>query len=128
MSTIPIEKTIPVVRAYTLKCRPVWTITWRDCVAPSIRSGVPDIREEDIYFNKQLAIDCIVEFGRKTLSQRLKHITTYLASEDCGEQLIYKVKAPSGYCHRVYTPEKHGLQHFLGLLTHEGRHNHRLKM
>ena len=28
-------------RAHALRLRPVWTITWRDLSAPSLRSGTP---------------------------------------------------------------------------------------
>lgn len=128
MSRPSLEKTIPLVKAYILKCRPVWTITWRDCAAPTIRSGVPDVREEDLYFNKQLAIECIVEFGRETLAQRMKQLKEYIGSNECkNAQFKYKVKSPSGYCHNVYTEEIYGFQHFMGLITYEARHNHALK-
>ena len=122
------ENTIGVFRAYVRRCRPVWTLTWRDCASPSIRSGVADVREEDTYFNRELAVECIGEFGRATLTHRLPILRDYIASDACkGNELVFKVPGMFNYTHRVHTPEADAFNYFLSCVAHIARHRHRLK-
>lgn len=119
------KDTLKIFRAHLAKCRPVWTLTWRDAQTPSIHSGVPDVREEDIYYNRQLAVSCIEVFGRNTLTERLVHIQDHLKNTTVN--VNYNVSTVSGFCHKVITPEKHAGGYFVSCLLYEKRHNHALK-
>ena len=67
---------IPTFRAATLRLRPVWTITWRDLSAPSLRKGTPHVTEEDMWHNKQVASDYYDEHGLRHLDEVTAHIKT----------------------------------------------------
>ena len=118
--------TLTTFRAYVARCRPVWTLTWRDSVAPSIRSGVPTVREEDTYFNHELAAEYILEFGRKTLRNRLLEINEYIADDVCKYQdMVYKVRGAFNYAHKVHTPERDAWNYFVCCVMHVCRHSHK---
>lgn len=119
------KKTVALFTKYLSKCRPVWTLTWRDSAAPSFRSGVPEVREEDVYFNRQVADNYIQEFSRKTLAKRVKSIKRYLSSAE--GTVTYKVSAVSGYRHKVLCSKKNAGSYFLSCILYEKRHNHALK-
>ena len=119
------KETLSTFIKYLHRCRPVWTITWRDSVAPSLRSGVPEVREEDVFFNRQLADECILEFQRNTLANRVQIIENYLRRTTA--KVTYRVKAMSGYIHKVYCSEKQAGSYFLSCILYEKRHNHALK-
>ena len=120
------KDTIKIFRTHLAMCRPVWTLTWRDATAPSIRSGVPEVREEDVFYNLQVADSCIKSFGRQTLTQRITLIQQYL--KNTSKNIHYKVPTISGYCHKVITPEKNAGGYLLSCLLYEKRHNHALKI
>lgn len=119
------KDTVEIFREHLAKCRPVWTLTWRDATNPSLRSGVPEVNEEDVYYNRQVAVSCIKAFGRPTLTQRITLIQQHL--KNTSDNINYKVPTASGFCHKVITPEKHAGVYFLSCLLYEKRHNHALK-
>lgn len=119
------KETLSAFLRYLQQCRPVWTLSWRDSVAPSLRSGVPEVREEDVFFNRQLADKYILEFPRKTLVNRLAILEKYLQSTT--GIVVYRVKTMSGYCHKVQCSEKQAGSYFLSCILYEKRHNHTLK-
>ena len=119
------KDTIKIFRKHLAMLRPVWTLTWRDATAPSLRSGVPEVKEEDVYYNRQVAVSCIKAFGRPTLTQRILILQRHL--KNTSENINYKVPTLSGYCHKVITPEKHAGGYFLSCVLYEKRHNHALK-
>lgn len=119
------KETLSVFLKYLRQCRPIWTLTWRDSVAPSLRSGTPEVREQDVFFNRQVAETCIKEFSRNTLEKRVATIEKYLRSTT--GTVTYRVIATSGYCHKVYCSEKQAGLYFLSCILYEKRHNHALK-
>lgn len=121
------QKVIDVFKTFTLKCRPVWTITWRDAAAPSVRSGVPEVREEDTYFNKQNAYNYIEHVGRKNIVQKLQWVEKYVQQKERKElDMIFKVKT-STWTHRVRTSEYVSMNYFLACVWPIVRHQHHLK-
>jgi len=120
------KNTIKIFRTHLAKCRPVWTLTWRDATTPSLRSGIPEVSDEDVDYNRQVAISCIKAFGRHTLTQRIIILQQHL--KNATDNMNYKVPTLSGYCHKVITPEKHAGGYFLSCVLYEKRHNHALKI
>ena len=110
-----IMEPLKLFRLYTKRCRPVWTITWRDSVAPSLRSGVPAVRVEDTNFNKQCALDYIDNVGMAALSTIVTTISQYL-SQKHPDILTFRVKA-AGYVHKVHTLEWQAMSYFLAVVT-----------
>ena len=119
------KETLSMFIKYLRQCRPVWTLTWRDSVAPSLRSGTPEVREQDVFFNRQVAETYIKEFSRDTLEKRVAIIEKYLRRTTA--KVTYRVKAMSGYIHNVYCSEKQAGSYFLSCILYEKRHNHALK-
>ena len=99
-------------RKYTKKCRPVWTLTWRECVTPSVRSGIQPVREEDISFNKKLAEKYIKEYGASDLLDVIKYLKTHPEI-----YIRYSARTSRGYCHRIVTPEWQAMGYFLAVLN-----------
>lgn len=89
-------------RKYVRLYRPEWTLTWRDCVSPSIQSGVPVVREEDTEFNKGVAVKYIEELAAKLpeLQVSVQGVLKYLATKP-EKLLTYTAKTSPGY------PRKH---------------------
>ena len=111
-------KSINLFRSYVKRCRPVWTVTWREAMAPSVRSGVPSVREEDLYFNKQLAIDFINEFKTNDMVSFIAQVKSYCNDHPCkSRRIIYKVPTLSGYKHTVFVEENEAFQNFLNYIT-----------
>lgn len=117
------DKTLKIFDSYVKQCRPVWTITWRDSVAPSVRSGVPPVREEDTYFNHDLAMKCIHKLGRINMSQHLLIVNKYISSDTCKfGQVIYRVPGFFNCVHKVYSSERDAWNYFLCCIMHVYRH------
>ena len=99
---------------YVMKCRPVWTLTWRECASPSIKSGIPVVLEEDTYFNKEIARNYIDEIG-------VDKVAVYLANvgkiSNPKLRLTYMVKDVSGYSHTVYTPYGQAMSYFMAVIN-----------
>ena len=111
-------KSINLFRSYVKRCRPVWTVTWREAMAPSVRSGVPSVREEDLYFNKQLAIDFINELETNDMVSFIAQVKTYCNDHKKeSRRLIYKVPTLGGYKHAVFVEENEAFQNFLNYIT-----------
>ena len=108
--------TVQLFRKYTRQCRPVWTLTWRDCVSPSVKSGVPVVREEDIEFNKGIAAKYIEAAKLPELQASLQVVLKYLAKKS-GKMLTYTAKTLSGYRHRIYTSECQAMNYFIAILN-----------
>jgi len=106
---------IATFRKYTRQCRPVWTLTWRECVAPSIRSGTPPVRKEDTEFNKGIATKYIEELGSELLAS-VKVVLQYLAKKT-EDLLTYSAETSSGYRHRIYTSEWQAMSYFMAVLN-----------
>lgn len=106
-------------RAHALRLRPVWTITWRDLSAPSLRSGTPEVTDEDLWHNKQVAQEYYDAHGLGGLNAIAAHIK---ASKELVE---YRAEYP-GYSRlarlcgvstiTIYTPEKTAMRYLLNLL------------
>lgn len=107
--------TLQIFRKYTRRCRPVWTLTWRDCVSPSIHSGVPVVREEDTEFNKGIAVKYIEELDSE-LQASVQVVLKYLAKKP-ENLLTYTAKTSSGYRHRIYTSEWQAMNYFIAILN-----------
>jgi hypothetical protein len=105
-------------RIYTKKCRPVWTLTWRECASPSIHSGVPEVREIDTDFNKDIAKKYIKKYGVKNI----KDITDYLSSKS-ENYIKYVAKSSCGYSHKILTSEWQSMSYFLAILNVVVRNN-----
>lgn len=113
---------VSAFRAHALRLRPVWTITWRDLSAPSLRSGTPEVTEEDLWHNKQVAQDYYDKHGLKGLSA----VTAYVkASKQLAQLVEYRVDSPAysvmaRMCGKntitIYTPEKTAMQYLMNLL------------
>jgi len=108
------KQMVATFRKYTRQCRPVWTLTWRECVSPSIRSGVSTVREEDTEFNKGIAIKYIEE--TTILQTTIQTILEYLAKKT-GNLLTYTAKTSSGYRHTIYTSEWQAMNYFIAILN-----------
>jgi len=106
--------TIQTFRKYTRQCRPVWTLTWRECVSPSIHSGVPVVREEDTEFNKIIATKYIENLGPKLL-ESITIILKYLSKKT--ENLLTYTAKSSGYSHKIYTSEWQAMNYFIAILN-----------
>ena len=106
--------TVQTFRNYTCQCRPVWTLTWRECVSPSVRSGVPTVREEDTQFNKIIATKYLEELGPK-LIESIAIILKYL-SKKTENVLTYTAKS-SGHSHKIYTSEWQAMNYFIAILN-----------
>ena len=103
-------------RTYTKKCRPIWTLTWRECVSPSIHSGVPPVRDEDIEFNKKIAEKYIKKYGKPNIIDNVGYITVHLNTKP--ENLLrYVAKSSFGYSHKILTPEWQAMSYFLAILN-----------
>lgn len=111
---------VAILRMYAQKLRPVWTSTWRDLKAPSLRSGVPQVLEEDIWFNKQIAqnyhekhglshLDSISQYISKTKNNLSYTVPYRTHSRLCKIFSVYSVT--------VQTTEKIAMSYFLNLLT-----------
>jgi len=106
--------TVQIFRIFTRRCRPVWTLTWRECVSPSIHSGVPTVREEDTEFNKKIATKYIEELGPKLL-ESVGVILKYLSKKP--ENLLTYTAKSSGYSHKIYTSEWQAMNYFIAILN-----------
>ena len=115
------QMTVQAFIAHARRLRPVWTITWRDLSAPSLRSGTPPVTDEDLWYNKQIAQDYYDEYGLTLLGPLTKYISK------CRNLVEYRVSHP-GYSRglvwlcstntvTIRTPEKTALQYLLNLLT-----------
>lgn len=110
---------VQAFRAHALRLRPVWTITWRDLAAPSLRSGTPEVTDEDLWHNKQIAQEYYDEHGLRGVRAIAAHIK---ASKEIVE---YRAKSPGyswlarwcgGSSITIYTSEKTAMQYFMNLL------------
>lgn len=99
---------------YVMKCRPVWTLTWRECASPSIKSGVPVVLAEDTEFNKEIAHNYIDEIGVESLAAYLtligKHSNPHF-------RLRYIAKDVSGYNHVIYTSYGQAMSYFMAVIN-----------
>ena len=110
---------VAAFRAHALRLRPVWTITWRDLAAPSLRSGTPEVTDEDLWYNKQIAQEYYDAHGLRGV----KAIAAYIKASK--EMVVYRAKSP-GYSRlsrlcgwrtvTIYTPETTAMQYLMNLL------------
>jgi len=107
---------VKTFRSYTAKCRPVWTLTWRECVSPSIHSGSPADRDIDIEFNKKIAKKYIEKYGIDYIINNLSYITNYLNTKP-QNYIRYVAKSSVGYSHKILTPERQAMRYFLAILN-----------
>ncbi len=106
-------------RAHALRLRPVWTITWRDLSAPSLRSGTPEVTDEDLWYNKQVAQEYYDEHGLTSLAQ----VAAYVRG--CTDLVEYRAPHPAysraaWLCGTntvsIWTPEKTAMRYLMNLL------------
>jgi hypothetical protein len=98
-------------RVYTKKCRPVWTLTWRECVSPSIHSGVPLVRDEDHDYNKKIGEKYIKKYGVDNIMLIISHLNTK------PENHIRYVAKSGGFSHKIVTPEWQSMGYFLAIVN-----------
>ena len=103
-------------RVYTKKCRPLWTITWRESVSPSIRGGVPPVRDQDIEFNKKIAENYIERYGIDYIVDNVVYIVNHLNTKP-ENSIRYSAKGLWGYYHKILTPEWQAMGYFLAILN-----------
>lgn len=101
---------------YVKRCRPVWTLTWRECAAPSVRSGVPPVQEDDTYYNKQIALDYIEEVGRVHILEHVRRVGEYAASKP-SELLTYKAPRFMGIRLDIHTPQWQAIAYFMAVVN-----------
>jgi len=111
---------LQMFRRYTLLSKPVWTLTWRECMSMSIRSGVPPVRDEDTQFNKSIAKKCIEEFGPDLL-EGIQTVIHHLSTKPTN-RLSYVAKTAWGYSHKISTPEWQAMHYFLAIVNTVVRH------
>ena len=103
-------------RIYTKKCRPLWTITFRECVSPSMLSGIPPVRDEDIDFNRKIAENYIKKYGIHNIADNITYIANYLNTKP-KNNIKYVAKSSCGYSHKILTPEWQAMGYFLTMLN-----------
>jgi hypothetical protein len=103
-------------RVYTKKCRPLWTITWREAASPSIRSGIKPVRDEDITFNKKIAAEYIKKYGMEYILENIEVIVNHLNTKP-ENSIRYSAKGSWGYSHKIMTPEWQAMGYFLAILN-----------
>jgi hypothetical protein len=90
----------------------VWTLTWRECVSPSIRSGVPTVRDEDHEYNRKIANNYIKKHG----VDNIMSIVNYLNTKPT-KSIRYTAKSVTGYSHKIISPEWQSMSYFLAILN-----------
>jgi len=109
-------------RIYTKKCRPIWTITWRECASPSIRSGVPLVQDIDIDYNKKKAKKYIDDYGVDNVIENINTIINHLTTKP-ENSIHYLVRASWWYSHTIITPEWKAMGYFLAIVKTVLRNN-----
>ena len=107
------DSTLKTFRKYTRRCRPVWTLTWRECKSPSIHNGVPQVRGEDTEFNKQLAKEYVETIE---ISSTIQIVLEHLKNKP-DNNLKYKAVASDGFTHVIFTPEWQAMYYFLAVVN-----------
>lgn len=114
-------------KKYAHAMKPVWTLTWVELTRPSFKRARQEPHESDIYFNQQMAIDFIREYGRHNMKKWVDEMKEYLETPLL-EYSIYKYKCRGyGYTHSIHCSYKEIGNYFLSLVLHQMRHNHSLK-
>lgn len=110
--------TVPIFLEHVRRLRPVWTITWRDITSPSLRSGVPKVKEADIWHNKQIAHEYLEKCG----TTHFEAISTYISNTN--EWVQYRVRHPYTSIWSVFTStetvhtlEKTAMAYLFNLVT-----------
>lgn len=114
-------------KKYAHAMKPVWTLTWVELTRPSFKRARQEPHESDIYFNKQLAIDFIREYGRENMLQWVEYMKEYLETPNLDVSFyIYKCKG-YGHTHKIHCSYKEIGHYFLSLVLYHMRHLHSLK-
>ena len=112
---------------YAHKMKPVWTLTWVELTRPSLKSARQEPHPSDIYYNQQLAINFIREYGRQNMRQWFDEMKEYLETPYL-DYSFYKYKCKGyGYTHKIHCSYKEIATYFMSLVSHQMRHNHSLK-
>ena len=106
-------------KKYAHAMKPVWTLTWVELTRPSFKRARQEPHESDIYFNKQLAIDFIREYGRKNMLQWVEYMKEYLETPNL--DVSFYIYNEHGHTHKIHCSYKEMVL-FLTFLSY-GLHN-----